>query len=75
MLEVTQTDVSVGWEDAYDSLPEAYQSDSCLEFYVSNGVLFVRPLRTAGLGVWEAYFDHSMLHWCDSETQEPLAQY
>lgn len=47
------------WADAYEALPEPYQSDSCLLFWSEDGVLHCRPKddQIQALGSWVYYFN------------------
>ncbi len=76
MLGLTYEQVSLGWQDAWDALPEAYKADSCLVFRADNGTLVASPAsgQEYTLGTWEAYWDLSGECWRDSATNEPLGE-
>lgn len=48
-----------GYEEAYEALPEPYQADSCLVFWVEDSMLFCRPKddQIAALGSWVCVFN------------------
>lgn len=46
------------YPDAFNALPEPYQNDDCLEFFIDSGVLYSRPKKgqESILGNWVAEF-------------------
>lgn len=74
MKDLTQSEVQSGWSKAFSGLPEPYQNDSCLEFWVDDGTLYCRPAKgqEVALGDWECYWDLAIDAWCDVETCEPI---
>lgn len=74
MRELTQADVQRGWWKAFIGLPEPYQNDSCLRFWVDDGTLYCCPKegQEVALGSWEAYWDFALDAWCDADTCEPI---
>lgn len=56
MLNIS--DVEARYPTAFYALPEPYQADSCLEFYVESGKLFAQPSKEERkvLGNWLASF-------------------
>jgi hypothetical protein len=63
---VSQAEFQDKFCDAFAALPEAYQADHCLEFYVDcNGGLCCAPLESqvSALGNWESVFDPHKNEW------------
>ena len=50
--------------DAHAALPETYQADSCLYFYVSNGIVYAKPaMGQEHLGRWTMKYDKDLNAW------------
>lgn len=65
-LLVSQTEIETKFPEAFSALPEPYQADSCLEFYLDwNGNLCCSPKaeETPILGSWESLFDPVKQEW------------
>ena len=53
------------YTEAFNSLPEPYQNDSCLSFEKIDGNLIARPNEDQifALGEWEAIYDVDRQEW------------
>lgn len=66
MTPITQTELLVSFPEAFNALPESYQSDSCLDFYFDcNKNLCCGPKReeVPVLGEWEAVYCTNEKTW------------
>jgi hypothetical protein len=62
------------YRDAFAALPEPYQNDNCLDFYVDvNGGLCCTPKigQEFALGEWEAVYDEDADDWFDISWDDP----
>lgn len=66
MIPVTQSELEVKFPQAFAALPEPYQADSCLEFYIdcnSNICCAPKADQVNILGNWECMFDAIQREW------------
>ncbi len=72
-LYLTPGQVADGWPYALEALPSSYRSDDVLEFEVSDGTLYTRPLHSEELArKWEVYWDLLSESWTDPVTGLPV---
>lgn len=55
--------------EAFKALPECYQADSCLEFWIDEHDFYLKcgpkPNQQFALGYWIAYYDPVNRCWLD----------
>jgi hypothetical protein len=59
---------------AFNSLPEPYQADNCLVFWLDDQDFYLKCQpkedQQFALGTWIAYYDHHDKKWCDIKQTE-----
>src|SRR3972149_2433857 len=62
---IPQDKFASDFSEAFAALPEAYQADSCLEFFVNDGGLLCRPKpdQVFALGRWVSQYDPGKKEW------------
>lgn len=50
---------------AFRALPEAYQSDDCLQFSIEHGIITAQPKpgQESALGYWKCVFSDTERRW------------
>jgi len=58
-IHLNQDTFAEQYPDAFDALPECYQADSCLRFWVENNQFYSAPLESEEycLGIWVSIFE------------------
>ena len=67
-MQLTQEELEEQFPDAFSALPEPYQADSCLEFFLSSaggGTVFAKPKpeEIPVLGDWIAFYNQTIDVW------------
>ena len=57
-------ELAVVFPHAYKALPECYQADDCLEFWIEQDILFAKPApgQEKALGTWRAAYSAGKWH-------------
>ena len=71
---IEDSTVALMYPEAFEALPEPYQNDSCLEFFLDSDYLHCQPKhdQLAILGQWSCYYDPELQSWCNTKNGEPV---
>jgi len=71
-VQMNTMDLAAREPEAYDALPEAYQSDDVMIFYYENGVLYGKPRSSeiSIVGDWKVSFDPDTKTWVEETLDE-----
>lgn len=61
-ISIPQDTVAEIYPEAFEALPEPYQNDHCLNFFVYDGKLHCEP-DDAVVGDWESVYDPTTKKW------------